>query len=179
VTNRLQILEEIGLGYLRLGQPASTLSGGEAQRLKLASHLIHSENAGVLYVFDEPTTGLHLDDIQKLLLAFGKLLKEGASILVIEHNLEIIKSADWVIDLGPDGGVRGGQIVGTGTPEQLARNPHSLTGKYLTRVLNQDSGDARSSGAGAPQNVLVRPAVVPPKKRRRKPARATRRRKPR
>ena len=179
VAKRLQILEEIGLGYLRLGQPASTLSGGEAQRLKLASHLIHSENAGVLYVFDEPTTGLHLDDIQKLLLAFGKLLKEGASILVIEHNLEVIKSADWVIDLGPDGGIRGGKIVGTGTPEQLARNPHSLTGKYLTRVLNQNGGDAGSAGAAGPQTALPRPAAVPAKKRRRKASRVSRRRKAR
>ena len=142
VTNRLQVLEEIGLGYLRLGQSASTLSGGEAQRLKLASHLIHSNNAAVLYVFDEPTTGLHLDDIHKLLLAFGKLIKDGASILVIEHNLEVIKSADWVIDLGPDGGIRGGQIVAAGTPEQIARNAHSLTGKYLARVL-EESGMER------------------------------------
>jgi excinuclease ABC subunit A len=175
VLHRLQILEEIGLGYLRLGQPASTLSGGEAQRLKLAAHLIHSENAGVLYIFDEPTTGLHLDDIQKLLLAFGKLLKEGASILVIEHNLEIIKSADWVIDLGPDGGVRGGRIVATGTPEQVSRNPHSLTGKYLTRVLHQP-GDAGGSEPDLPHN-LPQPVAVTAKKPRRKPVRPARRRK--
>src|SRR5262249_1408872 len=140
VLRRLQVLEEIGLGYLRLGQAASTLSGGEAQRLKLAAHLVHSNNAGVLYVFDRPTTGLHLDDIQKLLLAFGKLLKEGASILVIEHNLEVIKSADWVVDLGPDGGVRGGQVVAAGTPERIAASPQSLTGKFLARVLIQGNG---------------------------------------
>ena len=158
VLNRLRILEDIGLGYLRLGQAASTLSGGEAQRLKLAAHLIHSENAGVLYVFDEPTTGLHLDDIQKLLLAFNKLLQEGASILVIEHNLEIVKSADWVIDLGPDGGARGGRIVATGTPEQIARNPHSLTGTYLARVLNNHHGGYTSeAGAGAPQDSQLQP----------------------
>jgi excinuclease ABC subunit A len=172
VVHRLQILEEIGLGYLRLGQSASTLSGGEAQRLKLAAHLIHSENAGVLYVFDEPTTGLHLDDIQKLLLAFGKLLKEGASILVIEHNLEIIKSADWVIDLGPDGGVRGGRIVATGTPEQLARNPHSLTGKYLARVLALGNGaHPAASGEPDPQGPAPRLARAPARRRLRKPAR--------
>jgi excinuclease ABC subunit A len=180
VVHRLQILEEIGLGYLRLGQSASTLSGGEAQRLKLAAHLIHSNNAGVLYVFDEPTTGLHLDDIQKLLLAFGKLIKEGASILVIEHNLEIIKSADWVIDLGPDGGARGGQIVAIGTPEQVARNPRSLTGKYLARVLTQDhgahpgaAGEAAPQG-GAPQLVAV--AARAARKRPGKSAQASRRR---
>jgi excinuclease ABC subunit A len=181
VTHRLQILEEIGLGYLRLGQAASTLSGGEAQRLKLAAHLVHSNNAGVLYVFDEPTTGLHLDDIQKLLLAFGKLLKEGASILVIEHNLEIIKSADWVIDLGPDGGVRGGHVVATGTPEQVARNPRSLTGKYLARVLAQSEG-AHSSpvSEAAPGGGVPRPSVVArrrPAARKRKIVRPRRRRK--
>jgi excinuclease ABC subunit A len=156
VLNRLRVLEDIGLGYLRLGQSASTLSGGEAQRLKLAAHLIHSSNAGVLYVFDEPTTGLHLDDIQKLLLAFGRLLQEGASILVIEHNLEIIKSADWVIDLGPDGGVRGGRIVATGTPEQIARNPRSITGRYLARVLNI-SPDSSEDGSG-PRGLHTVPA---------------------
>jgi excinuclease ABC subunit A len=156
VVNRLRILEEIGLGYLRLGQSASTLSGGEAQRLKLAAHLTHSDNAGVLYIFDEPTTGLHLDDIQKLLLAFNKLLKEGASLLVIEHNLEIIKSADWVIDLGPDGGVRGGRVIATGTPEQVARNPHSLTGKYLARVLNnRDNSHGDRIGVGSPHGPLL------------------------
>jgi len=164
VLNRLHILDEIGLGYLRLGQASSTLSGGEAQRLKLAAHLIHSENSGVLYLFDEPTTGLHLDDIQKLLLAFNRLLKEGASLLVIEHNLEIIKSADWVIDLGPDGGARGGRVVATGTPEQLARNPHSLTGKYLARVLNNhDRGDAGGTGAGGPQDSRLDPSAAAPR----------------
>jgi excinuclease ABC subunit A len=159
VLHRLKILEEVGLGYLRLGQSASSLSGGEAQRLKLAAHLIHSINDGVLYIFDEPTTGLHLDDIQKLLLAFHKLLQEGASIVVIEHNLEIIKSADWVIDLGPEGGIRGGRIVATGTPEQVARNPHSLTGKYLLSVLNHrdnSRGSGQEGGAGAAQSRPLR-----------------------
>ena len=147
VISKLKVLEEVGLGYLRLGQSATTLSGGEAQRLKLAAHLIHTANPGVLYIFDEPTTGLHFDDIQKLLIAFRKLLEGGASIIVIEHNLDVIKSADWVIDLGPEGGAQGGTIVASGTPEQVARNPHSYTGKYLARALknNNGRGDARGS----------------------------------
>ena len=140
VISKLRILDEVGLGYLRLGQSATTLSGGEAQRLKLAAHLIRQANEGVLYIFDEPTTGLHFDDIQKLLTAFRKLLEGGASLLVIEHNLDVVKSADWVIDLGPEGGERGGRVVATGTPEQVARNPHSYTGKFLARVLNNQSG---------------------------------------
>ncbi len=136
VTARLKILEEVGLGYLRLGQSATTLSGGEAQRLKLAAHLSREENQGVLFILDEPTTGLHFDDIQKLLGCFRRLLDGGASLLVIEHNLDVIKSADWVIDLGPEGGERGGRVVATGTPEQVARNPHSHTGRFLSRVLD-------------------------------------------
>jgi excinuclease ABC subunit A len=135
ITTRLKILDEVGLGYLRLGQSATTLSGGEAQRLKLAAHLTTQANEGVLYIFDEPTTGLHFDDIQKLLGAFRKLLDGGASILVIEHNLDIIKSADWIIDLGPEGGENGGRVVATGTPEQVARNSRSYTGKFLARAL--------------------------------------------
>jgi excinuclease ABC subunit A len=141
VISKLKVLDEVGLGYLRLGQSATTLSGGEAQRLKLAAHLIHTANPGVLYIFDEPTTGLHFDDIQKLLTAFRKLLEGGASLVIIEHNLDVIKSADWVIDLGPEGGAQGGAIVATGTPEQVARNPHSYTGKYLARALkNHNNG---------------------------------------
>jgi excinuclease ABC subunit A len=149
VLSKLKILDEIGLGYLRLGQSATTLSGGEAQRLKLAAHLTHTANPGVLYIFDEPTTGLHFDDIQKLLTAFRKLLDGGASLMVIEHNLDVIKSADWVIDLGPEGGAAGGKIVATGTPEQVARNPHSHTGKYLARALKESIvySDARNGSA--------------------------------
>jgi excinuclease ABC subunit A len=141
VTSRLRVLEEVGLGYLRLGQSGTTLSGGEAQRLKLAAHLTRQENAGILYIFDEPTTGLHFDDIQKLLTAFRKLIDGGASLLIIEHNLDVIKSADWVIDLGPEGGDEGGHVIAAGTPEQVARNSQSHTGKYLARVLN-----ARANG---------------------------------
>ena len=135
VTRRLQVLDEIGLGYLRLGQPATTLSGGEAQRIKIASHLGSQRGDRVLYVLDEPTTGLHFDDIAKLLAAFRKLLAAGHSLLVIEHNLDVLKTADWIIDLGPGGGDGGGEIVATGTPEQIAAHPASSTGEYLRPVL--------------------------------------------
>jgi excinuclease ABC subunit A len=140
VTARLRVLDEVGLGYLRLGQSGTTLSGGEAQRLKLAAHLTRQDNGGILYIFDEPTTGLHFDDIQKLLTAFRKLIEGGASVLIIEHNLDVIKSADWVIDLGPEGGDAGGKIVAAGTPEQVGRNSQSHTGVFLARVLNARNG---------------------------------------
>ena len=135
VLRRLQVLDEIGLGYLRLGQPATTLSGGEAQRIKIAAHLSSQSGDRVLYILDEPTTGLHFDDIAKLLAAFRKLLQAGHSLLVIEHNLDVIKTADWVVDLGPEGGAEGGAIVATGTPEQIAQHPSSHTGRYLREVL--------------------------------------------
>ena len=154
VVEKLRVLEEVGLGYLRLGQSATTLSGGEAQRMKLAAHLQPtsrdigrpSSSAGptrrrnrMLYIFDEPTTGLHFDDVSKLLSAFRRLIEAGGSILVIEHNLEVIKTADWVIDLGPEGGERGGYVVGAGPPEAIAKLPNSYTGKFLARVLNGNS----------------------------------------
>ena len=142
IVSKLRVLNEIGLGYLRLGQSATTLSGGEAQRLKLAAHLSRTDNEGILYILDEPTTGLHFDDIAKLLSAFRKLLEGGASLLVIEHNLDVIKSADWLIDLGPEGGDQGGKIIATGTPEQVARNTQSHTGRFLAKVLN-GNGQAR------------------------------------
>jgi excinuclease ABC subunit A len=148
IVSKLRVLNEIGLGYLRLGQSATTLSGGEAQRLKLAAHLTRTDNQGILYILDEPTTGLHFDDIAKLLSAFRKLLEGGASLLVIEHNLDVIKSADWVIDLGPEGGDQGGKIIATGTPEQVARNTQSHTGRYLARVLN-GNGQAKRTTNGA------------------------------
>ena len=131
LVQRLKVLDDVGLGYLRLGQSATTLSGGEAQRVKLATHLAQATSEGTLYIFDEPTTGLHFDDIAKLLDAFERLLRSGASILIIEHNLEVIRRADWVIDLGPEGGERGGRIVAEGTPEQIAEAPDSYTGRYL------------------------------------------------
>ena len=135
VVRRLHILDEIGLGYLRLGQPATTLSGGEAQRVKIAAHLSSRKTDRMLYVLDEPTTGLHFDDIAKLLAAFHKLLDAGNSLLVIEHNLDVIKSADWIIDLGPEGGAGGGQVVAVGTPEQVAMDGASHTGRYLRPLL--------------------------------------------
>ncbi len=135
VARRLQVLDEIGLGYLRLGQPATTLSGGEAQRIKIAAHLGSHSGERTLYILDEPTTGLHFDDIVKLLAGFRKLLAAGHSLLVIEHNLDVLKTADWVIDLGPEGGEAGGQVVAVGTPEQVAKVPGSYTGQYLQRVL--------------------------------------------
>ena len=157
VSEKLRVLEEVGLGYLRLGQSATTLSGGEAQRMKLAAHLPGSREmmrpaAGhdakhrhrILYIFDEPTTGLHFDDVSKLLAAFRRLIDAGGSILVIEHNLEVIKTADWVIDLGPEGGERGGYVVGTGPPEVIAKIAASYTGKYLARILNGNG--SRSNG---------------------------------
>ena len=135
IIRRLHLLDEIGLGYLRLGQPATTLSGGEAQRIKIASHLAARKADRTLYILDEPTTGLHFDDVAKLLAAFRKLLQAGNSILVIEHNLDVIKSADWVIDLGPEGGGQGGRIVAVGTPEQIAMAGGSHTGRYLRPIL--------------------------------------------
>ena len=137
VVRRLQVLDEIGLGYLRLGQPATTLSGGEAQRIKIASHLVSRGSERALYILDEPTTGLHFDDIAKLLASFRKLLKVGHTLLVIEHNLDVIKTADWVLDLGPEGGDEGGYLVATGSPEQIAAHPSSHTGRYLRQVLEE------------------------------------------
>jgi excinuclease ABC subunit A len=134
LVSRLKVLDDVGLGYLRLGQSATTLSGGEAQRVKLAAHLCQATCDGALYIFDEPTTGLHFDDIAKLLAAFRRLIENGGSILIIEHNLDVIRSADWVIDLGPDGGDRGGQIVAEGTPEQIAAAANSYTGRYLKQL---------------------------------------------
>jgi excinuclease ABC subunit A len=129
--SRLKVLADVGLGYLRLGQSATTLSGGEAQRVKLAAHLAQASCSGTLFIFDEPTTGLHFDDIAKLLAAFQRLIESGGSVLIIEHNLDVIRSADWVIDLGPEGGERGGQIVAEGTPDQIAAARNSYTGRYL------------------------------------------------
>lgn len=134
---RLKVLQDVGLGYLRLGQSATTLSGGEAQRVKLAAHLAQSTCEGTLFLFDEPTTGLHFDDIAKLLQSFERLIHNGGSILIIEHNLDLIQAADWIIDLGPEGGEAGGRIIAQGTPEALAAVPESYTGAYLKQVLEQ------------------------------------------
>jgi len=158
IVDKLYVLDEVGLGYVRLGQSATTLSGGEAQRVKLASHLATARSSSgrvsnatdaskraasrTLYILDEPTTGLHFDDVAKLLAAFRKLLEGGGSLLVIEHNLDVIKSADWVIDMGPEGGSGGGQIIATGTPEEIAASPVSHTGHWLAPVLNLPSAKA-------------------------------------
>jgi excinuclease ABC subunit A len=146
VLRRLQVLDEIGLGYLRLGQPATTLSGGEAQRIKIAAHLSSHGGERLLYILDEPTTGLHFDDIAKLLTAFRKLLEAGHTLLVIEHNLDVIKTADYIIDLGPEGGDQGGEVVATGTPEQVAQVEASHTGRYLRPVLAEGRSHAYAAG---------------------------------
>ncbi|MFY9728503.1 MAG: excinuclease ABC subunit UvrA, partial [Bryobacteraceae bacterium] len=134
LVDRLRVLDDVGLGYLRLGQSATTLSGGEAQRVKLAAHLAAASCRGTLFIFDEPTTGLHFDDIAKLLAAFGRLIENGGSLIVIEHNLDVVRAADWVIDLGPEGGASGGEVVVAGTPETVARNVRSYTGRYLAAL---------------------------------------------
>ena len=142
VLRRLQVLDEIGLGYLRLGQPATTLSGGEAQRIKIAAHLSSAGGERLLYILDEPTTGLHFDDIAKLLSAFRKLVEAGHTLVVIEHNLDVIKTADYLIDLGPEGGAEGGHVVATGTPEQVAQAEASHTGHALREVLASGRANA-------------------------------------
>ena len=142
ITNKLKVLDEVGLGYLRLGQSATTLSGGEAQRIKLAAQLSKRTGAKTLYIFDEPTTGLHFDDINKLLAAFRALIDAGGSLLVIEHNLDVIKTADYIIDLGPEGGDAGGHVVVTGTPEAIIRVRRSYTGRYLKDHLARSNGHA-------------------------------------
>jgi excinuclease ABC subunit A len=132
----LKTLVEVGLGYVRLGQSATTLSGGEAQRVKLATELQRRTNGRSIYVLDEPTTGLHFEDVRKLLLVLNSLVDKGNTVIVIEHNLDVIKSADWLIDLGPEGGAGGGKVLATGTPEKLARVKKSHTGYYLKEVLD-------------------------------------------
>jgi excinuclease ABC subunit A len=143
IANKLRVLDEVGLGYLRLGQSATTLSGGEAQRIKLASFLAKRTGAKTLYIFDEPTTGLHFDDINKLLAAFRTLVEAGGSLLVIEHNLDVIKTADYLIDLGPEGGDAGGRVVATGTPEEIMGVKESHTGRFLKAHLARSNGHGR------------------------------------
>ncbi len=145
IANRLRVLDDVGLGYLRLGQSATTLSGGEAQRVKLASYLSKRTGAKTLYIFDEPTTGLHFEDINKLLAAFRTLVEAGGSLLVIEHNLDVIKTADHLIDLGPEGGDAGGLVVATGTPEEIMRVPASHTGRFLAAHLARSNGHRKAA----------------------------------
>jgi excinuclease ABC subunit A len=144
---RLKVLQEVGLGYLRLGQPATTLSGGEAQRLKIAAELSTRLTTDHLYILDEPTTGLHLDDVRKLLLVLNRLVDAGNTVLVVEHHLDVVKTADWIVDLGPEGGEAGGEIVAEGTPEQIAQAGGSYTGKYLRDLLPRTNGKASAARA--------------------------------
>src|SRR5437763_8867098 len=134
---KLRMLCEVGLGYIRLGQPATTLSGGEAQRVKLSSELARRGTGRTIYILDEPTTGLHFADVEHLLGVLGRLVDAGNTVVVIEHNLDVIKTADWVIDLGPEGGDAGGEIIATGTPEDIAATPNSYTGQHLSALLRQ------------------------------------------
>jgi excinuclease ABC subunit A len=131
----LKTLVEVGLGYVRLGQPAPTLSGGEAQRVKLASELQKRSTGRTVYILDEPTTGLHFDDIRKLLKVINGLVDKGNTVIVIEHNLDVIKTSDWIVDMGPEGGGGGGTVVTAGTPEDVANDPSSYTGKFLGEML--------------------------------------------
>ena len=133
--DKLHILEEVGLGYLELGQSATTLSGGEAQRIKLGKELSKRDTRKTIYLLDEPTTGLHFADIEKLLQVLQRLVERGNTVVVIEHNLDVIKVADWVIDLGPEGGNKGGKVVAVGTPEAISKTKGSFTGEYLRRVV--------------------------------------------
>jgi excinuclease ABC subunit A len=135
IKRHMQTLSDVGLGYIKLGQPAPTLSGGEAQRIKLSSELHKRATGNTVYILDEPTTGLHFEDIRKLLQVLQRLVAAGNTVLVIEHNLDVVKTADWLIDLGPEGGDQGGRIVAEGPPEAIAANPDSYTGRFLEEVL--------------------------------------------
>ena len=137
IHRKLETLLEVGLGYIRMGQPATTLSGGEAQRVKLASELSKRSTGSTLYILDEPTTGLHFEDVRRLLAVLHRLVDQGNTVLVIEHNLDVIKTADWVIDLGPEGGNGGGEIIATGTPESIATNERSHTGRFLKDIFER------------------------------------------
>jgi excinuclease ABC subunit A len=139
VYNKLKTLYDVGLGYMRLGQPATTLSGGEAQRVKLATELSRRATGRTMYILDEPTTGLHFADVQRLLDVLQRLVDAGNSLVVIEHNLDVIKSADWIIDLGPEGGEAGGYVIASGTPEEVAENESSYTGHFLKRMFNEEA----------------------------------------
>ncbi len=137
IENKIQTLYDVGLSYIKLGQPSTTLSGGEAQRIKLASELSRRSTGKTIYILDEPTTGLHFADVKKLVEILQRLTDGGNTVVVIEHNLDVIKSADYLIDLGPEGGDGGGRIVATGTPEEVAKNPASYTGMYVSRMLER------------------------------------------
>ena len=163
IARHLQTLVDVGLGYIRLGQPAPTLSGGEAQRVKLASELTRRSTGHTLYVLDEPTTGLHFDDVRKLLDVLNRLVDQGNTVIVIEHNLDVVKSADWIIDLGPEGGDGGGRVVAEGTPEEVARSKASYTGEVLAPVLGIDRAaktKTRKVAASAARGVRAGPRTA-------------------
>ena len=149
IHRHLRTLVDVGLGYVRLGQPAPTLSGGEAQRVKLASELQKRSTGRTVYVLDEPTTGLHFEDIRKLLLVLDGLVDKGNTVIVIEHNLDVIKTADWVIDMGPEGGHKGGMVIATGSPEDMAEEPESHTGAFLRHALGLDGPPAAQKASPA------------------------------
>jgi excinuclease ABC subunit A len=136
LNQKLKTLKDVGLGYIRLGQPSTTLSGGESQRVKLASELSKKDTGKTLYILDEPTTGLHFEDVRVLLQVLDKLVERGNTVIVIEHNMEVVKMADHIIDLGPEGGFKGGELVATGTPEEISIHPRSYTAKFLKKELN-------------------------------------------
>ena len=138
ILRKLQTLSDVGLGYVKIGQPATTLSGGEAQRVKLATELMKRPTGKTIYILDEPTTGLHTADVHRLVNVLERLVANGNTVVVIEHNLDVIKTADYIIDLGPEGGVGGGTLVACGTPEEIAACPASYTGQYLKSVLDND-----------------------------------------
>ena len=171
ISRHMKTLCEVGLGYVRLGQPATTLSGGEAQRVKLSSELQKRSTGRTVYVLDEPTTGLHFEDIRKLLMVLGRLVDAGNTVLVIEHNLDVIKTADWLVDMGPEGGSRGGLVVATGTPEDVAAHPDSHTGRFLAPLLEGKAGRSRQDGRKKPEPSRPRRSR-PPRSRPRKTAAA-------
>ncbi len=144
IRDKLVTLQRVGLGYIQIGQPATTLSGGEAQRVKLAKELSRRATGRTLYILDEPTTGLHFDDVRKLLDVLHALAEQGNTVVVIEHNLEVIKTADWIVDLGPEGGDKGGRVVAAGTPEEVAATAGSFTGEYLRHHLPAARPNARA-----------------------------------
>ncbi|MFI5226766.1 MAG: hypothetical protein ACHQ3P_08835, partial [Candidatus Limnocylindrales bacterium] len=178
VAAKLRTLNEVGLGYVHLGQPATTLSGGEAQRVKLATELSKRATGRTLYVLDEPTTGLHFADVEKLLEVLHRLVDGGNTVIVIEHNLDVIKTADRIVDLGPEGGLRGGRIIATGTPEEVAAKSGSATGEYLARVLRgeplvplsdvtfaDEAGRGGRNGHGGNGQAAPTPMLPPSRKR--------------
>jgi excinuclease ABC subunit A len=164
IANKLRTLQDVGLGYLQLGQSATTLSGGEAQRVKLSKELSRRGTGRTLYILDEPTTGLHFADTHKLLDVLNKLVDQGNTVVIIEHNLDVIKSADYVIDLGPEGGAGGGRIIATGTPEKVASSRESFTGRFLAEILGTKGEDSAPTRAGRADAVPVTAGKRPRKR---------------